>query len=89
MSAPRSVPFTTPPPSPTAGHAPDRLTQLTLLLLSTLTIMSGATIAPALPAMQAHFADAPNAAFLVKLSLTIVGLAIALTAPPKFPNAAC
>ena len=81
MSAPRSVPLTSPPPSPTAGQAPDRLTQLTLLLLSTLTIMSGATIAPALPAMQAHFADAPNAAFLVKLSLTIVGLAIALTAP--------
>ncbi|MBX8467137.1 MFS transporter [Deinococcus sp. RIT780] len=81
MSAPRSVPFTTPPPSPTAEQAPDRLTQVTLLLLSTLTIMSGATIAPALPAMQAHFADAPNAAFLVKLSLTIVGLAIALTAP--------
>lgn len=51
MSAPRSVPLTSPPPSPTAGQAPDRLTQLTLLLLSTLTIMSGATIAPALPAM--------------------------------------
>ena len=83
-----SVPVTRPtvlasahPPAPTSGAAPDRLTQLTLLLLSTLTIMSGATIAPALPAMQAHFADVPNAAFLVKLSLTIVGLAIALTAP--------
>ncbi|MDB5045951.1 MAG: transporter, partial [Deinococcus sp.] len=45
---------------------PDRLTSLTMLLLAALTIMSGATIAPALPAMQAHFADQPNANLLVK-----------------------
>jgi MFS family permease len=43
--------------------------------------MAGATIAPALPAMQAHFAGVPNANILVKLALTIVGLAIALSAP--------
>lgn len=43
--------------------------------------MSGATIAPALPAMQAHFADTPNAALLVKLALTILGIVIAVTAP--------
>ncbi|GAA4006748.1 MFS transporter [Deinococcus rubellus] len=60
---------------------PDALTRLTLLLLASLTIMAGATIAPALPAMQAHFADQPNAALLVKLALTIVGLAIAISAP--------
>ncbi|ANE44912.1 MFS transporter [Deinococcus puniceus] len=60
---------------------PDRLTSLTLLLLAALTIMSGATIAPALPAMQAHFADQPNANLLVKLALTIVGLVIAVSAP--------
>lgn len=60
---------------------PDRLTSLTLLLLAALTIMSGATIAPALPAMQAHFADQPNANLLVKLALTIVGLVIAISAP--------
>src|SRR6476469_903088 len=67
--------------SPPAAALPDRLTQVTILLLSALTIMSGATIAPALPAMQAHFADTPNATFLVKLALTIVGLVIALSAP--------
>ena len=43
--------------------------------------MAGATIAPALPAMQAHFSGVPNAGLLVKLALTIVGLAIALSAP--------
>ncbi|THF88090.1 MFS transporter [Deinococcus sp. KSM4-11] len=67
--------------SPPAAALPDRLTQVTILLLSALTIMSGATIAPALPAMQAHFADTPNATFLVKLALTIVGLVIAISAP--------
>jgi len=57
------------------------LTRLTLLLLAARTIMAGATIAPALPAMQAHFAAQPNAALLVKLARTIVGLAIAISAP--------
>ncbi|WP_420597186.1 MFS transporter [Deinococcus sp.] len=73
----------TSPAQPAASQAalPDFLTRLTLLLLAALTIMAGATIAPALPAMQAHFADQPNAALLVKLALTIVGLAIALSAP--------
>ncbi|CAM3676795.1 MFS transporter [Deinococcus frigens] len=71
------------PPSsePHATPAPDSLTRLTLLLLAALTIMSGATIAPALPAMQLHFAGHPNVGLLVKLSLTTVGLAIAVSAP--------
>ncbi len=70
--------------SPTATPAftgPSSQIRLTLLILSALTIMAGATIAPALPAMQAHFAGVPNANLLVKLALTIVGLAIALSAP--------
>ncbi|GGM00933.1 MFS transporter [Deinococcus aerophilus] len=67
--------------APSTPALPDGLTRLTLLLLAALTIMSGATIAPALPAMQTHFADQPNAGLLVKLALTIVGLAIALSAP--------
>ncbi|CAM3403201.1 MFS transporter [Deinococcus saxicola] len=67
--------------SVSSAASPDFPTRLTLLLLAALTIMSGATIAPALPAMQAHFADQPNSALLVKLALTIVGLAIALSAP--------
>ncbi|WP_263862365.1 MFS transporter [Deinococcus detaillensis] len=63
------------------GAAPEASIRLTLLLLSALTIMAGATIAPALPAMQDHFASQPNVQLLVKLALTIVGLAIALSAP--------
>ncbi|BDP41485.1 MFS transporter [Deinococcus aetherius] len=57
------------------------VTRLTLLFTATLTIMSGATIAPSLPAMQAHFAGLPNADVLVRLTVTVVGLAIAVSAP--------
>lgn len=50
----------------------------TLLLTSTLTVMSGATIAPSLPAMQEYFADVDSAALLVRLVLTIPALFIAI-----------
>ncbi len=53
----------------------------TLLLASTLTVMAGATIAPSLPAMAAHFAAVPYAHFWVQLLMTLPGLMIALTAP--------
>ncbi len=49
----------------------------TLLLTSTLTVMSGATIAPSLPAMQEFFADVENSELLVRLVLTIPALFIA------------
>ena len=50
----------------------------TLLLTSSLTVMSGATIAPSLPAMQEHFASVPNVELLVRLVLTIPALFIAI-----------
>ena len=50
----------------------------TLLLTSTLTVMSGATIAPSLPAMQSHFVNVENSALLVRLVLTIPALFIAI-----------
>jgi MFS family permease len=53
----------------------------TLLLASTLTVMAGATISPALPAIQAHFTGTGNAALLVRLVLTMPALFIAPTAP--------
>jgi MFS family permease len=53
----------------------------TLLAASSLTVMSGATVAPALPAMRAHFADVEQVGLLVRLVLTLPALAIALTAP--------
>jgi MFS family permease len=43
--------------------------------------MSGATVAPALPAMRAHFSDVDQVGLLVRLVLTLPALAIALAAP--------
>jgi MFS family permease len=56
-------------------------TKLTLLLVSSLTIMSVITISPALPQMSQEFSGIKNAAFLVKLVLTIPALMIALFSP--------
>ncbi len=54
---------------------------LTLLFASTLTVMSGATISPALPKIAEAFADHPNAAFMVKLVLTVPALFIVIGGP--------
>ncbi len=64
------------------AHTPDTLlVKITLLLVSTLTVMAGATIAPSLPAMRQHFAEVPNADYWVRLVLTAPALFIALGAP--------
>ena len=55
--------------------------KVTLLLVSTLTVMSGATIAPSLPAMQTQFAAVENADYLVRLALTMPAIFIAVGAP--------
>jgi len=55
--------------------------KLTLFLVSTLTVMAGATIAPSLPAMRAYFAEVPGADYLVRLALTLPALFIAIGAP--------
>ncbi|SFK82739.1 Predicted arabinose efflux permease, MFS family [Amycolatopsis sacchari] len=52
-----------------------------LLGASTMTIMASATITPALPGMAEHFAATPHAGVLVRLVLTLPGLAILLSAP--------
>lgn len=53
----------------------------TLLLISSLTIMSGATIAPSLPAIEAHFAGSANVEILTRLVLTLPALFIMICAP--------
>ena len=58
-----------------------RLLKATLLLISSLTVMAGATVAPALPAMRDFFAEYPNADLLTKLVITMPALFIALFAP--------
>jgi MFS family permease len=52
-----------------------------LLLVACLTVMSAATVAPALPQMAEAFGAAPNAELLSKLVLTAPAIAIALCAP--------
>lgn len=56
-------------------------TRFSLLLVSSLTVMAGATIAPALPAMQAYFSDMENAGLWVRFVLTVPALLIVLSAP--------
>lgn len=56
-------------------------TKITLLCISTLTVMAGATIAPSLPAMQDYFKAVPNSDYVVRLALTLPALFIALGAP--------
>jgi len=55
--------------------------KVTLLLASTLTVMAWTMIAPALPSIQAHFAEVANVAFWVRLVLTLPALFIAAIAP--------
>jgi hypothetical protein len=51
--------------------------KVTLLLASTFTVMAWTMIAPALPSIQAHFAEVANVAFWVRLVLTLPALFIA------------
>lgn len=57
------------------------LIKATLLLSGTLTVTAGATIAPSLPAMQSHFVAVPQAAFLVRLVLTMPALFVVIGSP--------
>ena len=53
----------------------------TLLFISTLTIMSGATISASLPGIAARFADIENVALLSRLVLTLPAVFIAMFSP--------
>jgi MFS family permease len=55
--------------------------EATLLILSSLTVMAGSTISPAIKSMAEFFSSTPNAAFLSKLSLTIPAVAFVFVAP--------
>ncbi|MCP4361028.1 MAG: MFS transporter [Chloroflexi bacterium] len=56
------------------------LRNLTILLGSTTTVLAAIIIAPALPEMADVFKDVPNADFLVRLTLTIPALFVAIGA---------
>ncbi|WBU60104.1 MFS transporter [Paracoccus albus] len=52
-----------------------------VMLAAMLTIMSNATITPALPGLQAMFSDNPRAELLTRLLITAPSLAVAIIAP--------
>lgn len=55
--------------------------KLALLLSSSLTMMAGATIAAALPSIEANYADEPHAGLLTRLVLTLPALGIVVFSP--------
>lgn len=57
------------------------MTRITLLLLSSLVVMTGASLSATLPAIRDHFSTVPNIGFLVRLLQTTPALFIVLTAP--------
>lgn len=59
----------------------DSIRKATLLLVSTLTVIAGATIAPSLPAIQNYFNEVENAEIWVRLVLTLPALAIVIGSP--------
>ncbi len=58
-----------------------RLRKATLLIASTLTVMAGAIIAPALPQISREFSDVPGVELLSRLVLTLPALFMAILAP--------
>lgn len=68
--------------APRIGLSDPRMPALVVLLFcATLTVMAGATIAPTLPGLAAHFSGEPGGDRYVPFILTMPGLAIALGAP--------
>lgn len=59
----------------------NRVLKITLLLTSALIVMVTGVIPPALPSMEAHFAEVSNVAFWVRLVLTLPCFFVAITAP--------
>jgi MFS family permease len=57
------------------------MTRITLLLLSSLVVMAGASVSATLPAIQDHFRSVPNIGFLVRLLQTFPALFIVISAP--------
>lgn len=60
---------------------PTVLTKATLLFASSLTVMAGAIVAPALPALDAFFGGGEANGLLVRLTLTLPALFIVLASP--------
>ena len=70
-----------PVPSFVTDRRPTRFTKPVLIASGALTILGGAVIAPAIPALADHFSDVPNAQFQARLLLSMHAAAIVLLAP--------
>jgi MFS family permease len=66
---------------PQTGREPGLATGLTLLIPITVSTMAIVLLAPILPKLQAEFASAPHADYLVPMVLTMPALCIALLSP--------
>ncbi|MFN3227428.1 MAG: MFS transporter, partial [Hyphomicrobiales bacterium] len=68
-------------PQQAAASAPRAATLWALLLASSLTVMAGATIAPALPQIEATFAGTPHMELLTRLVLTVTAIFTVVGSP--------
>jgi MFS family permease len=68
-------------PHQAAASAPRAATLWALLLASSLTVMAGATIAPALPQIEATFAGTPHVELLTRLVLTVTAIFTVVGSP--------
>jgi MFS family permease len=67
--------------APTPPRIRTRGRSATLIVCGTLTMMAGATIAPAIPSIQAAFAGTPDVELWARMLITTPALAIALYGP--------
>lgn len=63
------------------SQQPGKILKITLLLASTLTMMAGAVISPALPAIKEVFAENPQSEILSKMLVTLPALFVAFFSP--------
>jgi MFS family permease len=77
----KNKPMSVPPASP-ANSAPALASPIAiaLLLVSSLTVMANATIAPSLPGLKEAFAGTPGITTLTGLAMTLPSLSVVLTA---------
>jgi MFS family permease len=66
------------PADPAATPQPRLIHAVILLITSGLTVLVTAILGPSLPMMQRHFADVPNAEYLVPLTMTVPMLMMAV-----------
>lgn len=68
-------------PAPEGALKSASIGALSLVLVGSLVVLSTAVIAPALPAIEAHFRSDPRANYLVPMLVTTPALVIAIAAP--------